>query len=332
MQRIYNILRTLLEDSKQGGYNKDTTQYQFNCPYCADEKGGIDNKYNLEVSFTLGKFHCWSCGHSGSISKLIKSRGGSSYVTEYFSIINDIKETCYYNLDLFKDNEDINNRKDLFLPKTFKKIDIKTCRNKMLLKFLESRKISQDIIDKFNIGQTAWEESDWTWRDRIVFPSYNVDGDLNYYVGRNYKESDKRNKYKNCDVNKYDIILHEDKIQWDADIFLVEGAIDCIYGNNFISMLGKSLNKNSYLFSQLYEKANANIIIVLDGDTTEKEIKRIYNILNVGRLRNKIKYIRLGTNDLPWKDFGEVYESEGKNGIIKCIKNQETYSEIELLI
>ena len=76
MQRVYNILTSLMGESKQGGYSKDVTQYQFNCPYCADEKGGIDGKFNLEVSFALGKYHCWSCNHAGAFSRLIKSRGG----------------------------------------------------------------------------------------------------------------------------------------------------------------------------------------------------------------------------------------------------------------
>jgi hypothetical protein len=97
-------------------------------------------------------------------------------------------------------------------------------------------------------------------------------------------------------------------------------------------MLGKTINMESELFSKLYKKANANIIIVLDSDTTDKEIKRIYKTLNIGRLRGKIRYIKLGTEKLPWKDFGEVYEELGKNGIIKCLKELNDFSEIELLI
>ena len=87
MQRIYNILVSILGESKQGGYSKDCTQYQFNCCFCADEKGGIDGKYNLEVSFALGKYHCWSCGNAGNISRLILKRGGKALADEYFSII-----------------------------------------------------------------------------------------------------------------------------------------------------------------------------------------------------------------------------------------------------
>ena len=142
MQRVYNILVSIMGESKQGGYDKNTTQYQFNCPYCADEKGGIDNKYNLEVSFSLGKYHCWSCGSAGSLSRLIKSRGGKELCNEYFRLINEIKESKFFDLELFKDNGEIFTEQNLNLPTTFRKIDIKTCKDKALINFLNKRKIT----------------------------------------------------------------------------------------------------------------------------------------------------------------------------------------------
>jgi DNA primase len=332
MQRIYNILTTILGESKQGGYDKNTHQYQFNCIYCAEEKGGVDNKYNLEVSFVLGKFHCWSCGSSGSLSKLIKSKGNKLLLDEYFNVINDIKENKYYDLNMFKDNGDVFEERYLKLPKTFNKINLATCRDKSLVNYLNKRKITQDIIDFYNIGKTTWDEEDWSWRNRLIIPSYNSVGDLNYFIGRTYKDNDKRNKYKNCDVDKNKIVLHEDKIQWDADIYLVEGAIDCIYYPNTISMMGKYLDSKNELYNKLYEKSNANIIICLDGDTTINEVKRIYKVLDRGRLRGRIKYIILDTNEIPYKDFGELYECEGKMGIIRAMKTAKQFSEIELLI
>ena len=55
IERIYLILVSFLGESKQGGYDSSLTQYQFNCPSCADEKGAVDNKYNLEVSLAIDK-------------------------------------------------------------------------------------------------------------------------------------------------------------------------------------------------------------------------------------------------------------------------------------
>lgn len=331
MQRIYNILSSILGESKQGGYDSSITQYQFNCPNCAEEKGGIDNKYNLDISFSLGKYHCWSCDISGLISNLIKYYGGKSLYDEYIHIINEIKETQYYNLEMFKDNPDIFEEKYLKLPKTFRKIGIGRNTNKTLEQYLAKRKISQDIIDYYNIGITGWDGEEYKWRNRIIFPSYNLFGDLNYFVGRTYADNDKRVKYRNCDADKKNIVLHEDKIQWDADIYLVEGAIDCIYYPNTISMLGKTLTRDCELYNKLYDRANANIVICLDGDTKISETKRIYSTLNHGKLYDKIKYIRLGTEDLPWKDFGEIYEDKGKDGIITAMKSSKKFSEFELI-
>ena len=332
MQRIYKMVTNLLGESKQGSYDNGITQYQFNCPNCAEEKGYVDNKYNLEISFSIGKYHCWSCGISGNLSSLIKSLGGKEMYNEYFRIITDIKESKYYNLDLFKDNGDIFDERFLKLPPTFTKIDLNTNINKNLRAYLEKRKITQDIIDFYNIGITRWDGEEYKWRNRIVIPSYNSAGDLNYFIGRTYAENDKRRKYMNCDANKNDIVLHEDKIQWDCDIYLVEGAIDCIYYPNSIGMMGKFIDDDSELYKKLVQKANANVIICLDGDTDIDDTKRIYLTLNKGRLYNKIRYIRLGTDELPWKDFGEIYEECGKDGIIKAMRTAKQFSTIELTV
>ena len=330
VKRIYNILVGLLGDSKQGWYDDSETQYQFNCPFCAEEKGGVDNKYNLEVSFSLGKFHCWSCGNAGPISKLIHILGGKELANEYRSILKELKEANYYNIDMFKDNSDFMGDKYLKLPKTFHKINLQEERNKQLIEYLAKRKITQDIIDCYNIGVTGWDNEEHAWRNRIIIPSYDKFGELNYYIGRTYRENDKRVKYRNCDVDKNEIILHEDKIQWDADIYLVEGAIDCIYYPNSIAMMGKFLNKNMCLYKKLFEQANSNIIICLDGDTEISEVKRIYKTLNHGRLYGKIRYVKFDTDIIPYKDFGELYESEGRDGIIRMMKEQKSFKDFEL--
>lgn len=332
MQRIYNILVSILGESKQGYYDKGVSQYQFNCPYCADEKGGVDGKFNLEISFSLGKFHCWSCNSAGPISKLIKYRGGKPLTDEYFNIVNELKEARYYDLSMFQDKEGIFEEQSVVLPKTFTKIDMSICRDRALLTYLEKRKITQDLINYYNIGYTPWSDDDKAWRNRIIIPSYDASGDLNYFIGRTYRENDRRPKYKNCDADKNRIVLHEDKIQWDADIYLVEGALDCIYYPNSIALMGKFLNRKMEVYSKLYERANAGIVICLDGDTTIEETKRLYKTLDRGRLRGHVSYIRLGSDEIPYKDFGEIYEAEGRQGIIKTMKTAKQFEEIELII
>ena len=330
-RKIYDILSVVLGESKQGGYISGCMQYQWNCPNCAAEKGGVDGKYNLETSFSLGKFHCWACDSKGNLSYLIGRYGNSQLLKEYQNEIKSINESKLYDLSSFMDllNGDVReNEETLRLPKTFTKIDISSLKNKKLKMYLEKRNISQDIIDKFGIGYTQWDGEEFSMRSRLVVPSYDENGFLNYWVSRDFTGYDKRIKYKNCDADKKEIVFQDNLINYNADIILVEGALDCIYYPNSVSMLGKFLLKDSELFRKLYNKANANIIICLDGDTTIEETKKIYNMLNIGRLRGRIKYITLQE----YKDFGEIYENKGKKGLIETVKMAKQFSEIDLLM
>lgn len=338
LDKIERLLNSFLGPSKSGF--SDNGQAQYNCPHCKEENNGIpDNKYNLEVNIFKGVYKCWRCSEyeqtmSGKLSKLVRKYGGNELVNEYYDIVKEIKEVSYYDLELFKDNGEILSSNNLYLPITFTNINLEKCKKKKLVDYLNERHITQDIIDRYNIGYTTWDETKWQMRNRIIIPSYNSDNELNYWLGRDFinDKKSKKTKYKNCDSDKSKIVFQENKIQWCNDIVLVEGGIDCIYYPNAIALLGKVLDKDSETYKQLYKKANANIIICLDGDVKDVEIKRIYNVLNNGRLRGKIWYVKLGTNELPWKDFGEAYESGGKQNIIKILKNKQHYSEIELLI
>ena len=123
-------------ESKQGGFSKDTMQYQFNSPWSSEENFGIpDNKYNLEVSFSLGKYHEWVTDYGGSLSKLIRKFGTREQLQDYYNIIKELKENKYYDIDLFKDDGSsiINDIESLKLPATFTKINLKTLRKKKLI-------------------------------------------------------------------------------------------------------------------------------------------------------------------------------------------------------
>lgn len=331
MYRVYDILRELFGESRQGGYCSDVTQYQFNCPFCAAEKGEVDGKYNMEISFSLGKYHCWSCNSAGPLSRLIAKWGGRSRRDEYFSIIRELRESRYFDLRMFEDSESTEEKAYLTLPEGFRSINLDYCHDKSIRRYLIGRGLTQDIIDYYNIGYKGWDDDDYIWRNRIIIPSYDASGDLNYFIGRTYREGDGRIKYRNCPVNKNTIVLHEDKIQWDADIYLVEGAIDCLYYPNSIALLGKFLNEKTEVYKRLQERAMANVVICLDGDTTIEEVKRLYRILDQGNLRGRVRYIRLGTGVIPYKDFGEIYEAEGKCGIIRAMKEKKSFNEFEIL-
>jgi DNA primase len=97
-------------------------------------------------------------------------------------------------------------------------------------------------------------------------------------------------KYKNPTAEKDKIIFNEHLINWEKDIFLVEGVFDGFFLENSIPMLGKKIS--SLLFETLYNKAKSDIIICTDGDAWQDGLK-IYHELNGGELYNRIKIVKL---------------------------------------
>jgi len=117
---------------------------------------------------------------------------------------------------------------------------------------------------------------------------------LNYFVARAWVQN--KMKYKNPTVPKDEIIFNEGLIDWEKDVYLVEGAFDGFFLENSIVMLGKKMSK--LLFENLYNRANGNVIICTDGDAWKDGLK-LYHELNGGRLYNKVKIVKLpGDKDI----------------------------------
>ena len=141
------------------------------------------------------------------------------------------------------------------------------------------------MIEKFQIG--FCDKGDHA--GRIVIPSYNLKEELNYYIARSWNPMSKA-KYKNPEAEKDKIIFWENLIDWNKDIFLVEGAFDGLFLENSIPMLGKHMSE--LLFETVYKKAKSNVIICLDGDAWGNALK-LYHELNGGDLYDKIKILKL---------------------------------------
>lgn len=333
IQRMYNVLTSFLGESKSG--LDETLQLQFSCPKC-QERDGIQeiNKYHLEVNIGLGIYHCWKCSSiddamHGSVYKLIRKYGNQELLKEYKDAINEFKQTSlykiHYNENFFSDDyEDIMNDK-VKIPNgytLFKKNGGK--KQERALKYLQNRGIDWEIIEDFHLGYTPYMEENKKVSNRIILPSFDKYGELNYWTGRDFTGNDKRQRYDNPKVDRKSIIFNEEKIIWNADITLVEGPFDSIVVPNSVPLLGKQLNENYKLYHELYNKANANINIFLDCDAITTG-KSIYKSLNHGRLSNKIKFIHIPYNENEL-DPSKIFQLYGRKGIIQFINSAKKIS------
>lgn len=333
IKRLKNILDAILGESKQE--LDDSLQLEYPCPKCIEKYGWQEiRKYNLSLSLSKQKFQCWKCSAEGdnmhgSIIKLIKMYGNETLLHEYKDVIRSIRESELYKLNFsngdFNIDTSIIEKEELKLPDNFKFFKKNEPYYYPAFKYLKDRGIGWDIIEKYKLGYTSKSDENKKLSYRVFIPSYDAFGELNYWVGRDFIPNSFRMKYDNPKLEKKDIIFNEEKIQWDADITLVEGPFDHIVVPNSVPLLGKSLNQSYKLYWELITKANANVNIWLDNDIKDNG-KEIYSLLNHGRLYNKVRFI---LTDLG-KDPSEIYQEHGYKGIAKCLKSAITIPECEL--
>jgi len=279
MENEVEVLLDLIEEvlDKPKKVYDSKHQYGYDCPNCSDMKGldKGDGKGNLEINLGKFVFHCWSCGISGPLGKLFDNYGTKKQKKVY---------------ELIKPEElkqEEKKRSKLRLPEgftTFKDSNARFIPHIEAMRYLTSRGITEEMIEKYKIGYTA--TGDFAYR--IIVPSFNSEGVLNYFVARSFVP--KKMKYKNPTAAKDEIIFNEGLIDWKKDVYLCEGVFDSFFLDNPIVMLGKKMSK--LLFETLYTKAEGNIVVCTDGDAWTDGL-RIYNELNGGILYNKIKIIKL---------------------------------------
>jgi DNA primase len=306
MNEIVKIFHNFLVNENKHSEHK--SQISFDCPRCSEEKGvDGDGKGKLEINYAKGFYKCWVCADThntkGFIEKLIKGYGTKDDLNRYRLLKPDfVKED--YN---FKPKINPN----LKLPKEYLKFKGNEGEYGYYnsLKYLKDRNIDETMIDKYNIGFI----NSGLYKHRVIIPSYDFNGNLNYYVTRSIYNNIKP-KYLNPDIDKDYIIFNEKFLNYDSTIIIVEGVFDHIVTPNSIPVLGKTLS--NLVKHNLLEKANSNIIILLDDDAYENAIL-IYNELNVGRLEGKIRIC----NPPVGYDVAKIYEKLGNKGIIKLIRN-----------
>jgi DNA primase len=273
-EALVELLEDVLGD--HGLHYPNRGQISFNCPVCDDGR----NKHNLEVNYIDNVYKCWACGDSegthGALGRIFDKYGNKKQKKLY----NVLKPETVVKREKKK--------KTLKLPEgftLFKDSSPVYPVRRQAMNYLKSRGITDEMIEKFGIG--FCDKGDHA--GRIVIPSYNTKGELNYYIARSWNPMS-RAKYKNPEAEKDKIIFWENLIDWNKDIYLVEGAFDGLFVDNPIPMLGKHMSE--ILFETIYKKAKANIIICLDADAWENAVK-LYHELHGGELWGRIKLVKL---------------------------------------
>ncbi len=319
---VYNVFGS---ESKK--HNITRNQISFDCPVCDNGR----HKGNLEINYGNLVMKCWKCcedpdGLSGSLRKLVRAYGRKRDLQMYDAVTEDFRPE--YKRAGFTEGY----KSNIKLPEEY--IHMGTAKQNRefteALNYLIRRGFTMDDINRYDIGYCT--EGDYA--GRIIIPSYDKDGDLNYFVARSYVGH--RVPYKNPEVEKTEVIINHLSINWDSTVYLVEGMFDMmgLGHDNTIPLLGKYLHPK--LFSEIVENAKANIVIVLDPDA-KRNAYQIYQQLNsIPHLAGKIRvvdipeYIEVDGKFISL-DIAKIREMYGHRGVVKILRYARQLTYIDLV-
>ncbi len=248
------------------GYPKrQSSEHLYTCPYCNH------HKKKFSVNFERNVFKCWICDTRGRNIRRVIRRFGSFTQLKEWDKLSGIVDHSRLEFQLFAE-EEVEQEQIISLPKEFKTLTGKTSVvDNIPLSYLTNRGIEPCDLLRYKIGYCGEGE----FEGRIIIPSFNVNGYVNYFIARSYDGHWMR--YKNPDASR-DIIFNELNIDWDSDVILVEGVFDAIFAGNAVALLGSTLREESRLFQHIIRN-DSSVFIALDPDAEKKAMRIAHTLL-----------------------------------------------------
>ena len=260
------MTKTSLLSSALGEYRRSGDELLFFCPFCQH------HKRKLSVNLKTNNYKCWVCDERGkNVRRLLKTRLTHSQLYEWDKL-NNVVDLTQLDDNIFQE-QIVTLEEVIQLPEEFVSLANKNLplSSKFAMRYLLDRGYTKEDIVMWKVGYCSNGE----YEGRVIVPSFNDNGDINYFVARSY--ADKFPKYMNPKVSK-DIVFNELYLDWNKDIILVEGVFDAMKAKNAIPLLGSTLNQKSNLFKKIvyYEP---DVYIALDPDAEKKASQLIENLI-----------------------------------------------------
>tara|TARA_Y100000310_G_scaffold330584_1_gene402492 strand:+ start:3870 stop:4829 length:960 start_codon:yes stop_codon:yes gene_type:complete len=279
------------------------------CPSCCSDR---PNKRKLVIKIDNGMHHCWICDLKGSSLKYTVRRFAPERYGEFLRIFNESDAKAQRVEDHFE---------KVALPKNF--IPLGLNLNSLdpdvrdTVTYIFNRGLSERDIWYFKMGTCTTGR----FRRRVILPSFDVEGELNYFTARSIDSVSQR-KYLNSKAKKKNLIFNEINIDWKKELTLVEGPFDLVKcDKNTTALLGSAINE-SYLLFQKIVKNKTPLLIALDPDASDKieEIcKKFYSygvdirmlaidpFADVGEM-SKEEFLKRKKSAMPWRLEHRLYQ------------------------
>lgn len=285
-QRLLQLLESVL------GKGKSTSgdNVAFFSPFKSHYKPKLE--INLKTdSKGDNPWHCWISDQKGrSIHSLFKQL---NLPRERFEELERIIKFSKFR------NTDTAERKEILqLPAEYRPLWVtkNTPDYRNAISYLKSRNVSIFDIIRYRIGYCE----DGAYSGKIIIPSYDANGQLNYFVSRAFYQADWQ-KHKNPRVSK-DIIGFEMMINWNEPVVLCEGAFDAIaIKRNALPLFGKIIQPA--LRKKLIENRVRDIYICLDSDAIRNALDIADTFMKEGL---NVYFVALQDQDASELGFEEI--------------------------
>ena len=294
-------LTQLLESVLGKGKVTNKGNIAHHCPFCQSPRKKMEVQ-TITNDKGENPWHCWVCNKSGKkLSTLFKSLNVSrDKLTELYNLLNIQPKYSSREIGSLHSSTTVLDLPKEYIP-LYRHSD--SIEYKNAIHYLRSkRKITLAEIVKYGIGYCETGE----YAKKIIIPSYDETGKLNYFVGRAYYEAESF-KHKNPDVSK-NCVGFELFINWSLPIVLVEGSFDAIaVRRNAIPLFGKTISED--LRKKIIENKVEKLYICLDKDAQKQALEHAEYFMNNG--------VEVYFVDLQEKDPAEI----GFEKMCKLIKD-----------
>tara|TARA_B100000902_G_scaffold390710_1_gene440121 strand:- start:387 stop:1319 length:933 start_codon:yes stop_codon:yes gene_type:complete len=286
--RLLNLLESVLGKSKKTSGDN----YAFYSPFVEHYKPKLEVNIKLNSDGT-NPWHCWISDEKGkSIKSLFRKLKVSKDVwDEHNSIFTKKYRYSKNNLE--------STEKIVELPKEYIPLwkQSKSIIRKHALRYLDERGITPSEILKYQIGYCECG----AYKHKVIIPSYDDSGRLNYFVGRSFYTSGF--KHKNPSVSK-NVVGFEMLINWDLPIVICEGAFDAIaIRSNAIPLFGKF--PQSEIKKRILKEGVTKVYLALDSDALSNSLQFSEELMNQGV---SVYLIELKDTDPSDLGFGKFYK------------------------
>lgn len=253
-----------------GDLSRDEKNFVVLCPFCREAEVRKGNRSYSKRKFVIrvadDVCHCWVCGwKSRSLAPLFRKLNASSELREYADRFATQRQIGWSSGEEESLQDKLALPSDSLLLATADRSDpyISKC-----LRYLEdTRNLSERDLWYFKVLC-----SPHILRDRVIFPSFDSYGQLNYYVARSI-DSRGFPRYVMPDreiVGKTDIVFGEANIDWKRELVLVEGMFDYAKApDNSTPLLGNDLSETSELFTRIVLH-DTPCVVMLDDDAKSR--------------------------------------------------------------